>query len=67
MLWGIKDKTHEIAGTKYNLQNLKKGNQELENWLHSLLSDNAEFTYEMVSMPEGMVGVLTIQKANNAK
>ena len=65
MLWGIKDKTHEIAGTKYNLQNLKKGNQELENWLHSLLSDNAEFTYEMVSMPEGMVGVLTIQKANN--
>lgn len=38
MLWGIDDKTHEIVGTKYNLQTLKKGNQELENWLRSLLS-----------------------------
>ena len=37
MLWGIDDTTHEIVGTEYNLQTLKKGNQELENWLRSLL------------------------------
>ena len=36
MLWGIEDDTHEIVGTDYNLQNLKKGNQELENWLRGL-------------------------------
>lgn len=43
MLWGIDDTTHEIVGTDYNLQTLKKGNQELENWLRSLLSHNADF------------------------
>lgn len=26
MLWGIDDTTHEIVGTSYNLQTLKKGN-----------------------------------------
>ena len=63
MLWGIHDKSHDIVGTDYNLQNLKKGNQELENWLRSLLSDNAEFTFDSVHTPEGTVGILTIQKA----
>ena len=28
MLWGIDDETHEIVGTDYDLQTLKKGNQE---------------------------------------
>ena len=28
-IWGIKDRTHEIAGTNHNLQNLKK---EMKNW-----------------------------------
>ena len=28
MLWGIDDKTHEIVGTDYNLQTLKKGRDE---------------------------------------
>ena len=50
MLWGIDDKTHEIVGTDYNLQTLKKGNQELENWLRSLLSRNADFEFHTVPM-----------------
>lgn len=29
MLWGINDHSHDIVGTKYNLQNLKKANR---NW-----------------------------------
>ena len=45
MLWGIDDITHEIVGTDYNLQTLKKGNQELENWLRCMLSKNADFQY----------------------
>lgn len=65
MLWGIEDKSHNIVGTEYNLQNLKKGNQELENWLRSLLSDNTEFSFDSVQLPEGVVGVLTIKKATN--
>ena len=65
MLWGIDDTTHEIVGTDYNLQTLKKGNQELENWLRSLLSKNADFEFHTVPMNDNNVGVLIIQKAAN--
>ena len=65
MLWGIDDKTHEIVGTDYNLQTLKKGNQELENWLRSLLSRNADFEFHMVPMNGKNVGVLIIYRAAN--
>lgn len=65
MLWGIDDKTHDIVGTEYNLQTLKKGNQELENWLRSLLSKNADFEFHTVQMNEVNVGVLIIYKATN--
>lgn len=65
MLWGIDDATHEIVGTEYNLQTLKKGNQELENWLRSLLSQNAEFEFHEVKMNDKRVGVLIIYRAVN--
>jgi len=65
MLWGIEDKNHDIVGTSYNLQSLKKGSQEIENWLRMLLSNNADFSYELVPMAEGIVGVLIIHKAVN--
>ncbi len=63
MLWGIDDSTHEIVGTQYNLQTLKKGNQELENWLRSLLSRNADFEFYTASMNDKDVGVLIIYRA----
>ena len=65
MLWGIDDTTHEIVGTDYNLLTLKKGNQELENWLRSLLSKNADFEFHTVPMNDNNVGVLIIHKAAN--
>ena len=65
MLWGIDDSTHEIVGTKYNLQTLKKGEQELENWLRSLLSQNAAFEFHSVTLENKSVGVLIIYRAAN--
>lgn len=65
MLWGIDDTTHEIVGTDHDLQSLKKGNEELENWLRTLLSSNADFEFKSVELPEGRVGILIIQKATN--
>ena len=62
-LWGVDDTTHEIVGTEYNLQNLKKGDQELENWLRSLLSQNADFEFQPVLINGNRVGVMTIQPA----
>lgn len=65
MLWGIDDTAHEIVGTDYNLQTLKKGNQKLENWLRSLLSQNADFEFHSVPMNDKIVGVLIIYRAVN--
>ncbi|WP_419557249.1 helix-turn-helix domain-containing protein [Phascolarctobacterium succinatutens] len=64
-LWGIDDKTHEIVGTEYNLQTLKKGNQELENWLRGSLSPNADFEYQITNIDGRFVGVLIIHCAVN--
>ena len=64
-IWGIDNETHEILGTDYNLQNLKKGDEELENWLRGLLSKNADFEYQTVQMDNVTVGVMIIQCARN--
>lgn len=63
MIWGIDDNTHEIVGTEQNLQNLKKGNQELENWLRTLLSDNADFEFKNIEIDNKKVGILIIYSA----
>ena len=63
MLWGVRDDNHEIVGTNYNLQSLKKESQELENWLRSLLSSNANFEFKSVKIKGKNVGVLIIHAA----
>ncbi len=69
MIWGIHDETHDILGTDYDLQTLKQGNQEIGNWLRSLLSKNVDFEFQTVKMKgkTGIVnvGVLIIYKATN--
>ncbi len=65
MIWGIQDETHEIVGTDHDLQNLKKGDQELENWLRSLLSRNADFEFHSVCVNDKNVGVLIIYSATH--
>ena len=64
-VWGIDNESHEIVGTKYDLQSLKKGNQELENWLRFLLSDHADFEFQKVVMEGETVGVMTIKASEN--
>lgn len=65
MIWGVSDVDHSLVGTDFDLQSLKQGNQELENWLRSMLSPNADFRYETVVIDGFKIGVLTIEKANN--
>ena len=65
MLWGINDETHEIVGTDKDLRTLKKGNQELENWLRSLLSNNDDFDVSSIEVNNKRVGVLIIYSATN--
>ena len=68
MVWGVDDKTHEIVGTDKNLQSLRQGGEELENWLRHQLSKNADFAFQLVDMENVKgesvkVGVLTIYPA----
>lgn len=62
-LWGIDNHTHQLVGTTHNLQTLKKGGEELDNWLRKMLSSNADYEYQMVAMDNTTVGVLRIQCA----
>lgn len=62
-LWGVDNHTHRLVGTTYDLQNIKKGGEELENWLRGLLSKNADFEYQAVAVDNVTVGVLIIQCA----
>lgn len=64
-IWGIDNDTHQIIGTDYDLQSLKRGGEELENWLRRLLSKNADFEYRSVEISNATVGVLIIQCAKN--
>lgn len=62
-VWGVQDGTHELVGTDKNLQNLKQGNEELENWLRRMLSNNADFEYHTVELDNVTVGVMIIRCA----
>lgn len=44
---------------------MKKGNQELENWLRSMLSNNADFEFSSTEVNNKRVGVLIIYSATN--
>lgn len=65
MLWGVDDTSHEIVGTEFNLQTVKKGGQELENWLRSLLSKNADFEFHTTCVDGKNVGILIVHRAVN--
>lgn len=63
MIWGVDNDTHEIIGTTVRLKREKKGNQELENWLRYLLSDNADFEFLSTDVDGKHVEILRITKA----
>ena len=65
MLWGIDDGTHDVVGTSFTLQNLKRGNEEAESWLRRMLSKNVDFSFREEIIDDKMVGVLIISKALN--
>ena len=60
LIWGIDDETHEIIGTDFNFSSEKIGNEELENWLRRLLSDNANFSVHTFEIDNKRVVMLDI-------
>jgi len=65
MIWGVEDGTHKIIGTDFDYRTKKIGNEELENWLRSLLTNNANFEFHNVVIDDCRLGLLIIYKAIN--
>ncbi len=63
MIWGVDDDTHTIIGTDIRLNSLRKGGQELENWLRYLLSQNADFSFLSTEVDGRHVELIVIAKA----
>lgn len=63
MIWGVDDNSHQLIGTSVRLKQIKKGNQEIENWLRFLLSDNADFELLDTDIEGRHVEILKISKA----
>jgi len=65
MIWGIDDKSHEVVGTDLDFRLLKKGNQELIDWLRIMLSKNADFYVDDCYIDGKKLVILTINRALN--
>lgn len=63
MIWGVDDKSHEIIGTDIHLKSLKKGNEEIENWLRHQLSKYADICFLSVDVDCRHVELIVIGKA----
>lgn len=62
-VWGIDDKTHEIAGTNFDPRAERHGSQSLELWLRIKLSQNVQFEFESTLVDDKLVVILRIWPA----
>ncbi|EKD28277.1 MAG: hypothetical protein ACD_79C00355G0003 [uncultured bacterium] len=63
LVWGVDNSTHKIKGTQVKFKQMKKGNEELENWLLQLLSPKVDFSYFEIEIDNCMVAMLEINRA----
>ncbi|MFN0074265.1 MAG: ATP-binding protein, partial [Chloroflexota bacterium] len=63
VIWGIEDSKHDVVGTGFRPLKVKKGNQELRNWLLQGLSPRIEFQFYEVEYECKPVVLLEIRRA----
>lgn len=63
LIWGIEDGTNLIKGTKFRLSTTKKGNEELECWLATLLNPRIGFEVYEWSHDGKLITMLRINAA----
>ena len=62
MIWGIKDKTHEVTGTSFNFDKEEKC-ESLKHYLSRNLTPSILYTFEELEYLEKRVVILTISAA----
>lgn len=56
LVFGVRDKTHEVVGTKYKASNEIVGSEELEHWLNKMIHPKLDFRiYEFESNSKDIV------------
>ena len=65
VVWGIKDKTHEVIGTEFHPTQTRKGGEELENWLLRLLKPKIHFHFIEIEYEGKHVTLLEIKRASH--
>lgn len=65
VVWGIKDKSHEVTGTTFRPAQTRKGNEELENWLLRLLKPKIYFHFFELEYERKHVVLLEIKRASH--
>ena len=63
LVWGVRDDDHTIVGTGFAPHQVKKGNEELENWLLRLLDPKIDFRFFTVEVNGHRVVLLQITRA----
>lgn len=65
IVWGIDDRSHQIVGTNFKPRQLKVGNQELENWLITLLTPRLNFKIHEFNCDGKAIVMFEIPSATN--
>lgn len=63
LIWGIEDGTRAVVGTKFSPHIEKKGNEDLEPWLHRLLTPPHRFEFFETIIDGKSVVVLEVDRA----
>ena len=65
IVWGVRDATREIVGTTFQPRRTKIGNQELENWLATLLTPSTSFRIHELTHEGCPVALLEVSPASS--
>lgn len=65
LVWGIKDGSHELVGTTFDLATAKKGNQSLHLWLIGALKPDPGFDFSAGTVDGVRVAILAIRAATH--
>ena len=63
VVWGVRDGTREVVGTRFKPSLARKGNEELESWLLRLLSPRLHFRFHEITCEGRPVVLLEIPRA----
>lgn len=65
IIWGIDDKSHEIAGSTFQYRQARKGNEELEAWLTRMINPKIDFHFYEVPINDKNIVLLEIPCAES--